>query len=219
MVTKNVLIVEDHPLFSEGLAQLIETVHEYHVVGTTQTANETYEFLGKQLPDLMIVDLNLGDDDGLEVIRYVRKTYPKVLMLVLSMHDERFYSERALKAGAHGYIMKGEASSKVLEAIKTVLSGKVWLSESENMRISECLTGTGEDVSSGNDNLANIQNLSDRQLQIFTFIGKGLGTLEISQKLNLSTKTIDTHKEHLKQKLHCNSSLELRQLAIEWVSR
>lgn len=214
-----VLIVEDHPLFSEGLAQLIETMPQYEVAGNVTNINDALSFLENTSINLVIVDLNLGDEDGLELIKIVRTKYPKIIILVLSMHDERFYSERALKAGANGYIMKEEAGAKVLEAIKTVMAGKVWLSENERLRLNDCLTGTGKGIAVGNDNFANINTLSNRQLQIFTLIGKGLGTLEISQKLNLSTKTIDTHKEHLKLKLHCNTSQELRQLAIEWVSR
>lgn len=210
-----VLIVEDHPLFSEGLSQLIETMPSFEVIGIAADAASAMKIISEKEVSLCIVDLNLGDDDGLDLIRDIRITNTSMKILVLSMHDERFYSERALKAGANGYIMKEEASSKVLEAIRTVMAGKIWLSENEKARLEDCLTGKGID---GNDNLANINKLSDRQLQIFTFIGKGLGTLEISQKLNLSTKTIDTHKEHLKLKLHCNTSQELRQLAIEWVS-
>lgn len=214
-----VLIVEDHPLFSEGLAQLIETMPQYNVAGNVTNINDAMSFLENTIINLVIVDLNLGDEDGLELIKLIKNKYQNIYILVLSMHDERFYSERALKAGANGYIMKEEAGTKVLEAIKTVMAGKVWLSENERIRLNDCLTGSGTGIVSGNDSFANINTLSNRQLQIFTLIGKGFGTLEISQKLNLSTKTIDTHKEHLKLKLHCNTSQELRQLAIEWVSR
>ena len=129
------------------------------------------------------------------------------------MHDERYYAERALKAGAKGYIMKAEAETSVINAIRTVVDGKIYLSDKEKARIEDFNSGKEMEVE---DTLSSVSNLSDRQLQIFSLIGKGLGTVEIASKLNLSIKTIDTHKENIKVKLHCASSAELRQMAIEW---
>ena len=132
------------------------------------------------------------------------------------MHDERFYAERALKAGAKGYIMKAEAENQVINAIQTVMNNEIYLSENEKKRIKELSKNDkGKDSEEPFDL---ISLLSDRQLQIFTLIGKGLGTVDIANKLNLSIKTIDTHKENIKIKLHCGSSAELRQMAIEWTS-
>lgn len=219
MNTTSVMIIEDHPLFSKGLAQLIEAQSSYVVVGEARNSKEAMEILKEKQPKLAIVDLNLGDEDGLDVIKKIHTWNSDVAILVLSMHDERYYAERALKAGAKGYIMKEEAGNKVIDAIKTVMAGKIWLSESEKERLSECMTGSGVTLNEGSEWFASINKLSDRQLQIFTFIGRGLGTVEIAAKLNLSTKTIDTHKEHIKLKLHCDSSQELRQLAIEWASK
>jgi DNA-binding NarL/FixJ family response regulator len=130
------------------------------------------------------------------------------------MYDERYYSERLLRQGARGYIMKSAPAGDVIEAIKTVMEGKVYLSESERERIFEAMTG--ESTRGVKDWAYSLRKLSDRELQVFTLIGKGYGTIEIATKFNLSTKTIDTHKEHIKIKLHCNTSQELRQLAIEW---
>ena len=127
------------------------------------------------------------------------------------MHDERYYASRAIKAGASGYIMKEEAGSKVLTAVRTVMAGKIYLSKSESVRREEAAQNTDSDRN------GDISMLSDRQLQIFTFIGQGLGTVEIAERLGLSTKTVDTHKEHMKLKLNCGTSQELRQLAVEWV--
>jgi DNA-binding NarL/FixJ family response regulator len=130
------------------------------------------------------------------------------------MHDERYYSERLLRMGARGYVMKTEPAENVMEAVKTVMTGKVYLSENERERIFEAMT---DESSWGTKDWSNsLRKLSDRELQIFSMIGKGYGTIEIASKFNLSTKTIDTHKEHIKLKLHCNTSQELRQLAIEW---
>ena len=211
----SVIIVDDHPLFSRGLAQLIETQKDYKVIGMAKDRNEALSLLDKETPDLAIVDLNLGQEDGLELIKDILSIHPHTKILVLSMHDERFYAERALKAGAKGYIMKAEAETQVINAIKTVTNGEIYLSDEEKKRIKELSRGSSE---TGNK-FDTITTLSDRQLQIFTLIGKGLGTVEIASKLNLSIKTIDTHKENIKAKLHCASSAELRQMAIEWTNR
>ncbi len=209
-----VIIIDDHPLFSRGLAQLIETQKDYKVTGMAKDRNEALSLLDKVTPDLAIVDLNLGQEDGLELIKDILVIHPQTKILVLSMHDERFYAERALKAGAKGYIMKAEAENQVINAIKTVTSGEIYLSDDEKKRIKEMPHN-----SDFGDKFDTISSLSDRQLQIFTLIGKGLGTVEIATKLNLSIKTIDTHKENIKSKLHCASSAELRQMAIEWTNR
>ena len=210
----SVIIIDDHPLFSRGLAQLIETQDSFKVSGMAKNRNEALELLGKVTPDLAIVDLNLGQEDGLELIQDIVIIHPKTKILVLSMHDERFYAERALKAGAKGYIMKEEAETQVIDAIKTVVKGDIYLSEAEKKRINNDIS---QEASKESFDL--ISTLSDRQLQIFTLIGKGIGTVEIANKLNLSIKTIDTHKENIKAKLHCASSGELRQMAIEWTNR
>ncbi len=210
-----VIIIDDHPLFSRGLSQLIETQKDYKVIGMAKDRNEALSLLDSTNPDLAIVDLNLGQEDGLELIKDIVVIHPKTKILVLSMHDERFYAERAIKAGAKGYIMKAEAESQVINAIKTVTAGNVYLSPEEQKRIKEVAAGTNENT----DKFDTLTTLSDRQLQIFTLIGKGLGTVEIASKLNLSIKTIDTHKENIKAKLHCASSAELRQMAIEWTNK
>ena len=200
----NVIIIDDHPLFSRGLSQLIETQKDYKVIGMAKDRNEALTLLDTTTPDLAIVDLNLGQEDGLELIKDIIVIHPQTKILVLSMHDERFYAERAIKAGAKGYIMKEEAESQVINAIKTVNSGEIYLSENEKNRIKELAQGNESGELSDL-----ISSLSDRQLQIFTLVGKGLGTVEIAKKLNLSIKTIDTHKENIKGKLHCASSAEL----------
>lgn len=208
-----VFIIDDHPLFSRGLAQLIETQKSLKVIGTAKDRSEALDIISKSSPDLAIVDLNLGQEDGLELIKDILSFKPQTKILVLSMHDERFYAERAIKAGASGYIMKEEAESQVINAIQTVINGDIYLSEKEKERISNL------DKDSSEKSFDTISELSDRQLQIFTLIGKGLGTVEIATKLNLSIKTIDTHKENIKAKLHCASSAELRQMAIEWTNK
>lgn len=216
-MTYSVLIIDDHPLFSRGLAQLIETQKTYKVVGMAKNRAEAISMLDQTNPDLAIVDLNLGQEDGLELIKDFQALRPEIKVLVLSMHDERFYAERALKAGAKGYIMKEEAENNVITAIQTVMNGEIYLSDNEKERIGE-MTKDGTPSKTSTEPFDTISLLSDRQLQIFTLIGKGLGTVDIAGKLNLSIKTIDTHKENIKAKLHCASSAELRQMAIEWTS-
>ena len=210
----SVFIIDDHPLFSRGLSQLIETKKDFNVIGIANNRTQALEFISSKIPDLVILDLNLGKEDGLEVLKEILYINSKIKVLVLSMHDERFYAERAIKAGAKGYIMKEEAEAKVLDAISSVAEGKIYLSENEQKRLKD-----KSDASNTEDALSSISSLSDRQLQIFTLIGKGIGTLEMANKLNVSIKTIDTHKENMKTKLHCKSSAELRQMAIEWVSK
>jgi DNA-binding NarL/FixJ family response regulator len=218
MPVTNVMIVEDHPIFSKGLAQLVDAQVVFKVVGEAENCAQAMTMLKDLRPALAIVDLNLGDEDGLDLIKDMKAADPELVVLVLSMHDERYYAERALRAGARGYIRKEEAGTKVIDAMKTVMAGKIWLSDTERERLFDYMTGNSLQRES-KDWFASVSKLSDRQLQIFTLIGKGLGTVEIAAKLNLSTKTIDTHKEHIKIKLHCNSSQELRQLAIEWASK
>jgi DNA-binding NarL/FixJ family response regulator len=214
--TVKILIVDDHPIFIKGLASLIESRREYKVIAEASSLADALTLAGKEKPDLAIVEINLGNESSMDLIPRLKSQSPDMAILVLSMHDERYYSERVLRLGARGYIMKTEQPNKVLDAIKTITSGKVYLSDTERERILEAMTG--ESQRGGKDWTVSVRKLSDRELQIFSCIGKGLGTIEIANKYNISTKTIDTHKEHLKLKLHCNSSQELRRLAIEWSS-
>ncbi|MFW5802074.1 MAG: response regulator [Spirochaeta sp.] len=214
MVKKTILLIEDHPLFSRGLAQLIHSESNHTVIAEVQNSQNAIQIVQDRKPDLAIIDLNLGDEDGLNLIAQLRSVAPDLTMLVLSMHEERYFAERALHAGAKGYIMKAEVGAKVIDAINTVLAGKVWISEDEREHLLEHMIGGGRLENSSQ--LASVQSLSNRQLQVFKLIGEGWGTIEIAAKLNISIKTVDTHKAHLKEKLHCSSSQELRLMAVEW---
>ena len=211
-----IIIVDAHPLFIRGLASLIESKREYKIVAEASSLTDALAAARKEKPDLAIVEINLGSESGMDLILRLKTQNPDTAILALSMYDERYYSERVLRLGARGYIMKTEPANKVLDAIRIVASGKVYLSDTERERIFEAMTG--ETQRGGKDWTVSMRKLSDRELQIFSCIGKGLGTIEIANKFNISTKTIDTHKEHIKLKLHCNSSQELRRLAIEWAS-
>lgn len=217
MPVTTIMLVEDHPIFRKGLASLINSNTMLKVVGEAQNSSEAVSLLKRVKPVMAIVDLKLGDEDGLELIKLLKSIWDDLIIIVLSMNDERYYAERALRAGARGYVMKEEAGSQVINAINTVMKGKIWLSNSEKERLMDYMN-MGDSLKNGENWFASIRKLSDRQLQIFSLIGKGLGSTEISRKLNISTKTVDTHKEHIKLKMHCNSSKELRQWAIEWVN-
>ncbi len=214
MPVSTVVIVDDHPIFRKGLMQLINASGKHSVVGDVAAGADSLPLIETARPDLVIVDLNLGDEDGLDLIKDLKFRYPELAMMVLSMHDERYYAERALRAGARGYVMKDEVGNRIIEAIETVLAGGVWLSERERDRLLEArsMALAADDGEEGD-----LDSLSDRQLRILTLIGKGLGTVEIAARLKLSPKTVGTHKEHLKRKLGCASIRELRELAIRLV--
>jgi DNA-binding NarL/FixJ family response regulator len=214
--TTKILIVEDHPLYARGLVSIIESVSSYVITGIAGTIDSAQKIAENEKPDMVTLDLKLGQENGMDLIPWFKNINPDIVILVVSMYDERYYSERILRLGARGYIMKNQDADTVLEAIKVVLSGKVYLSEPERERIFDAMTG--DTSNSAKDWTVSIRKLSDRELQIFNLIGKGLGTIEIASKFQISTKTIDTHKEHIKLKLHCGTSQELRQLAIEWAS-
>jgi len=216
--TIKVMVVEDHPLFCKGLASLFAGAGKpgYTVTGEAANLSDAMKIAQQEKPALAIVDIGLGQENGLDLIPRLKSLDPDIVILVLSAHDERYYSERVIRLGARGYIMKTEPPAKVLEAIKTVMAGKVYLSDSERERIFEAMTG--ESQRGTKDWAGSIRRLSDREIQVFSCVGEGMGTAEIAAKFNLSAKTIDTHKEHIKLKLHCDSSHDLRRLAIEWVN-
>jgi len=201
-----VLIVDAHPLFIRGLAALIESKPEYKVAGEASTPDDALTIAKKEKPNLAIMEINLGDESGMDLITRLKSQNPDTAILVLSTYDERCYAERVLRLGARGYVMKTEPAAKVLDAVKAITSGKVYVSDA------------GESPRTGKDWSVSLRKLSDRELQVFSCIGKGLGTGEIARKFDLSVKTVDSHKEHLKLKFNCNSSRELTQLAIEWAN-
>jgi DNA-binding NarL/FixJ family response regulator len=206
-----ILIVEDHPIFLKGLAQLLSRERAFAIVAEAAGAGEALAALIRERPHVVIMDLSLGDDDGLDLIKRIREAAPDTRILVLSMHDERLYAERSLAAGANGYCMKTAPAERLVDALKAVASGHSWLSPDLEIKIEEFRRKGGRG--------AGAEKLSDREFQVFDLIGRGLGTTEIAAKLKLSAKTVDTHKENVKAKLHCASAMDLRQYAIEWRKR
>ena len=207
--THRILIVDDHPIMREGLAQLLNHEKDLSIVGQFEEAGKAFEAIGALKPDVAIVDISLKNSSGIELLKNIKVHYPKLLVLVLSMHDESLYAERMLRAGASGYIMKQEATEMVLVALRKVLSGEIYLSETMSAKLMHQLIGgksTGGSL---------MERLSDRELEVFGLIGEGKGTREIAQQLNLSVKTIESHRAHIKEKLNLKNATELVHRAIQ----
>ncbi len=207
-----VLLVDDHPIVRQGLAELIGQEADLSVCGEAQNASEALQAIAVSKPDIALVDVSLQDTGGIELIKMIKAGYAHVPVLVLSMHDETLYAERALRAGARGYVMKEEATERLLMAIRKVLSGQIYLSERMAGRLlSKFVDGAPAGGGSA------LERLTDRELEIFEFIGHGLSTRRIAEKLHLSIKTIESHREHIKDKLKLTSSQELMRHAMQWV--
>jgi len=207
---KRIVIIDDHPIVRKGFAQLINREADLTVVGEAEDHLSAQTVIFETKPDLALVDLTLKECDGLELIKIINAQYPKVKTMVISLHDERVYAERALRAGAKGYIMKSEATENVMTAIRTVLKGSMYLSDDMQERMLSLFAGNLQQETSL------IDVLSDREFEVFRMIGDGLETREIAKRLTLSIKTIETYKSHLRTKLDLHSSTELIQRAVEW---
>jgi DNA-binding NarL/FixJ family response regulator len=208
---RTVLVVDDHPLMRQGLALLINQQQDLHVCGEAEEAQAALLAIAQLRPDIMILDISLKGPDGIEILKNIRATDPDLPVLVLSMHDEAIYAERALRARANGYIMKQEATEKVLVAVRRILSGEVYLSERmSNKMLQQYIGGAPNMIQS------RIASLSDRELEVFRRIGEGRATREIAEELHLSVKTVETYQAHIKDKLALRSGRELIQHAIQW---
>jgi len=182
------------------------------VCGEAEDAHKALTLIETTKPDIAIVDVALGNTSGIELLKNIKARFPKLIVLVLSMHDESVYAHRALRAGASGYIMKQEATERVLLALRKILRGEVYLSERLGNRMLNSLVG-GRPSQNGSP----IEDLSDRELEVFGLIGQGHGTRPIAEKLHLSVKTIESHRAHIKEKLNLQNATELVHHAIQWV--
>ena len=209
---RRVLIVDDHPLMRQGLAQLVNQQPDLTVCGEAEDVPEALQKTTDLKPDVVIVDLSLKGSDGIELIRNLHSRNAQLPLLVLSMHDEALYAERALKAGAWGYIMKQEATNQVLSGLRRVLSGEIHVSQRVSAKIVQGMVGM-----LGVSERSPVERLSDREFEVFRKIGSGATTKEIAAELRLSVKTIETHCAHIKKKLCLHSQRELVQHAIQWV--
>lgn len=208
-----ILIVDDHPLVREGLADLVNKEKDLVVCGQAEDAYQAMEAIRELMPDMAIVDISLKETSGLELIKDIKVRHPSLPVLTLSMHEESVYAERALRAGAKGYIMKREATKKVVTAIRKVLRGQLYLSEKMMTRlVRKFVDGKPEAGTSP------IDCLTDRELEVFSLLGRGNGTRQISEQLHLSVKTIETYRSRIKEKLNLTSASELLQHAFQWVN-
>jgi DNA-binding NarL/FixJ family response regulator len=206
-----VLLVDDHPVVRQGLALLIGREPDLLVCGEADGAHSAFQAIETLQPDIVVLDISLAGPDGLDVLKEIRARSGSLPVLILSMHDESIYAERALRAGANGYIMKQEATEKVLIAIRKILRGDVYLSERlTSAMLNQFVHGSDTIKSSP------IVSLTDRELEIFRLIGEGHSTRQIADELHLSVKTIESHQAHIKEKLALRNARELVQHAIEW---
>ena len=208
---KRVLVVDDHPIVRQGLALLINREPDLTVCGEAEDAHAAIQAVALAKPDILIVDISLNGPDGLDLLKDVRMRYPELPVLILSMHDESVYAERALRAGAQGYIMKQEATEKVLVAVRRILSHEIYISERIANRMLQRYIGSR---SSGRP--SSIADLTDRELEVFRLIGGGHSTRQIAEELHISVKTVESYQAHIKEKLSLRSARELVQHAIQW---
>jgi DNA-binding NarL/FixJ family response regulator len=209
---KRILIVDDHPMMRQGLAQLVSNEPDLVVCCEADTAGQALNILVTSKPDLVLADISLPDKNGLELIKDIRALAPDVLILVVSMHDEALYAERVLRAGARGYIMKQEGGRKLMEAIRQILSGQIYVSEKMSARILEIFSGRRTQAGG-----SPVERLSDREFEVFQLIGEGKGTREIAGHLHLSVKTVEVHRANIKEKLSVKTATDLVRFAVRWV--
>jgi DNA-binding NarL/FixJ family response regulator len=207
-----VLLVDDHPILRQGLARLINAEADLVVCGEAEDAAKAFDLVGTLSPEVALIDISLKNSNGIELIKNIKARFPTLPILVLSMHDESLYAERALRAGALGYIMKEEASEQVLVGIRKVLVGEIFLSERmKSKMLQQMASGRSKVVASP------IELLTDRELEVFRLIGEGRSTRQIAGQLHLSVRTVEAYREYIKAKLNLKNSTELIQHAFHWV--
>ncbi len=209
-----IFIVDDHPVVRRGVAILVDKEGDMSVCGEAQGAQEALEKISSLKPDIVIADLGLQGMSGMELLRMLKQKYPRLPVLIMSMHDESLYAERVLKAGARGYIMKEESPDKIVIALRQILNGKIYISEKMAEEALEKVA-SGKISSEG----SSIDVLSDRELDIYRMIGQGFGTNKIAEELCISPKTVESYREKIKEKLNLENSVKLVQSATLWVHR
>ena len=207
-----VLLVDDHPILRAGLGRLINQEADMMICGEAEDGPTAFDLVGTLNPDIAVIDISLKGSNGIELVKNLKARYPELPTMVLSMHDESLYAERALRAGSLGYIMKEEAIGQVLVAIRKVLLGEIFLSEKmKSKMLQQMASGRGKVVSSP------IEQLTDRELEVFRLIGEGCSTRQIAGQLHLSVRTVEAYREYIKSKLSLKNATELVQHAFHWV--
>jgi DNA-binding NarL/FixJ family response regulator len=207
-----ILLVDDHPVLRRGVADLVNREDGLEVCGEAATLQDAVALAGKLKPDLAIIDVSLDGNNGIDLMKTLSSRYISMPLLAYSVHDESIYAERALRAGAKGYVMKQAAPEVLLSAIQQILKGKMFLSGRMSEHLLSKLVGAGTSTAAVQ---SPIDKLSDRELEVLQMMGKGIGTAQIADRLCLSTKTIETYREHLKEKLNLSTGQELLRYAIE----
>jgi len=208
-----ILLVEDHQIVRQGIARIINGEPDMEVCAEVGNASEALKYLASHKPDLVLTDISLGGMNGIEFLKHLKAEYPDVPAVVLSMHDEALYAERALRAGALAFVMKKEGSDEVLAAIRKARAGEFHVSDKVGGGIFQKFLSSKRPVESP------MARLSDRELEVFELLGHGKGSKEIAAELHLSVKTVDTHRTHIKAKLDLRSVPEMIQCAVQWVER
>jgi|SRR5688572_14804949 len=207
-----VLLVDDHPILRAGLGKLINQEADMMICGEAEDGPTAFDLAGTLNPDIAVIDISLKASNGIELVKNLKARYPDLPTLVLSMHDESLYAERALRAGSLGYIMKEEAIEQVLVAIRKVLQGEIFLSEKmKSKMLQQMASGKGKVITSP------IEQLTDRELEVFRLIGEGCSTRQIAGQLHLSVRTVEAYREYIKSKLNLKNATELVQHAFHWV--
>jgi DNA-binding NarL/FixJ family response regulator len=209
---KQVLVVDDHPIVRHGVVQLINQTHGLEVAAQAGTAAEALEIAQKGKLDLAVVDVSLQGVSGLELVKQIRERGIEMPILVMSMHDESFYAERALRAGAQGYVMKQRATAEIATAIERVLDGDLYLSDALSAKLLRRVVDGDE-----GDEMGAASQLSDRELEVLQLLGQGVPTREVADRLHLSVKTIESYRANIKRKLDLKNATELMQYAVKWV--
>jgi DNA-binding NarL/FixJ family response regulator len=211
--TIKVMLVDDHPIVRQGLRDVLENTSDITVCSESGNANEAIAFINREKPDVVIVDIMLdGNVNGIELVKSISERFPEIYTLVLSMHDESIYAERAIKAGARGYLMKDVAPRNIADAIRTIKRGDLYLKDDLSKKILEKMLNKNSDQKT-----VSTDRLTNRELEIFQYIGNGCSIKEIAQKLNLSIYTVESHRRSIKVKMNIKTSADLTKNAIQWV--
>jgi len=206
-----IVIIDDHPIVRQGFEQLLEQEPDLEVLGGAEDAAGALMLIDRVRPDLVLLDLSLKHSNGLELIKDLKNLHPRLMILVVSLHDEEIYAERTIRAGARGFIMKGEATERIIVAVRRVLGGDIYLSDRMQAKVLHRMA-SGETAMPANP----LEGLSDREIEVFELMGDGMKNQAIAAKLHISIKTVETYKSHLKTKLKLKDSTELMQHAVAW---
>jgi len=207
-----ILLVDDHPIVRQGLALMLAAEHDIEVCGQAKDVQEALTMVTSLSPDLVVADLSLSGLSGLDLLKDIRSHHSTIPVLILSMHDETVHAERVLRGGARGYVMKQEATGTIMTAIRQVLAGHIYLSDRMSSKLLGKLAGTADSGSA-----SPMERLTDREVQVFTLIGQGIGPRAIAEKLGLSVKTVEAHRENIKAKLGLGSGNELIRYAMQYL--